>query len=403
MAPTISNFSQQNKVVILTDAATITPNSDTMQLGVLLSLSQTSVIANPTGTPRNGQMIQIRISSTISRAISFGTLYQSTSRLLPTMTTGGGIEDYVEFKYNTLDVKWDLTNTTINTFKISRNYFKNPNFAVQQSTVTGIVANSLALPTASLGYLGETEWWLTASGNGGAPTYAFSQANENVTFTGASGTIALYLGQRIEARDANRLKNKTVTISAEISNSLLTSVTWELFNPTTSNDTHGTVATPTQTLIATGTFTVTATSARYSATIALPVGVTRGLEVRLRVGAQISGTWVVSRLQLEEGSIANIFACDDYVIELQKCQRFAQKVMNGLESPAIGRTYVEKAFKTAMFGTPVLTNLVAGTATNATITFESALDNENIGFEISATVVNGTVAGRVSLCSAHIP
>ena len=200
------------------------------------------------------------------------------------------------------------------------NYLKNPNFAVIQGTASGTLANSTALPTASLGYPGETEWCIAASG--GTPAYAFSAVDERVTFTGAASTTAIYLLQRLESLDTNRLKNKTVTFSCEISNSLLTSVIWEVFRPTTTNDIHGTIATPTQTLIASGTFTVNSTLTRYSATFALPDLASRGLEVRLCVGAQTSGTWVVSRLQLEEGSTATSFNCDDYQSELEKCLRY---------------------------------------------------------------------------------
>ena len=114
MPATIPNFSQQNKVVILTDAATITPNCDTTDLGVILSLTQTTVFANPIGTPRDGQLLQLRLSSTVSRAISFGTAYQSASSLvLPQSTTGGSKEDYIAFRYNATDVKYDLIGTTI--------------------------------------------------------------------------------------------------------------------------------------------------------------------------------------------------------------------------------------------------------------------------------------------------
>ncbi len=204
---------------------------------------------------------------------------------------------------------------------IGKNYFKNPNFAVIQGTASGTLANSTALPTASLGYLGETEWCIAASG--GTPAYAFSAVDERVTFTGAASTTAIYLLQRLESLDTNRLKNKTVTFSCEISNSLLTSVIWEVFRPTTTNNVHGTIATPTQTLIASGTFTVSSTLTRYSATFALPDLASKGSEVRLRVGAQTSGTWVVSRLQLEEGSVSTDFNCGDYSEELRKVLRYS--------------------------------------------------------------------------------
>ena len=114
MAPTTLNFNQQNKVVTLTDAATITLNCDTTNLGVLLSLSQTTVFANPTGTPKNGQLLQLRITSILSQAISFGTAYQGASFFaLPQFTTGGSKEDYIALRYNATDAKYDLIGTTI--------------------------------------------------------------------------------------------------------------------------------------------------------------------------------------------------------------------------------------------------------------------------------------------------
>ena len=103
-----------SRVVSLTDAATVTLNSNTTDIGVLLSLSQTTTFANPTGSPVDGQLLQIRISSLVSRAIAFGTAYQgASSLLLPSATTGSGAEDYIAFRYNSLDVKYDLIGTTI--------------------------------------------------------------------------------------------------------------------------------------------------------------------------------------------------------------------------------------------------------------------------------------------------
>ena len=102
------------RVVALTDAATVTINSAITDIGVLLSLSQSVTFANPIGSPVNGQLLQIRIASTISRAISFGTDYQAASSLgLPFATTGGGKEDYIAFRYNSVDIKYDLIGTTI--------------------------------------------------------------------------------------------------------------------------------------------------------------------------------------------------------------------------------------------------------------------------------------------------
>ena len=340
--PFRARFGIESRIVTLSSSSNLTAiNSATTDIGII-TLSESTTFQNPTGTPFDGQLLQIRITSSTSRAIAFGSDYQAASGLsLPNATTGGGAEDYIAFRWNSTDSKWDLIGTTIGqiptaadgsieevklatAFRVklyNKNYFKNPNFKVIQGTASGTLANSTSLPTASLGYLGETEWIVAAAG--GTPAYAFSSANESVTFTGASGTTAIYLAQRIESKDVVTLANKlaNITISAEISNSLLTSVTWEVFRATTTDDTHGTIASPTQTSLGSGTWTVTSTLTRYSATIALPALASRGLEVRLRIGAQTSGTWVVARLQLEEGSLATNFNCEDFSRELFKCRR----------------------------------------------------------------------------------
>ena len=278
------------------------------------------------------------------------------------------------------------------------NYLKNPNFAVIQGTASGTLANSLALPTASLGYLGETEWCIAASG--GTPAYAFSAVDERVTFTGAASTTAIYLLQRLESLDTNRLKNKTVTFSCEISNSLLTSVIWEVFRPTTTNDVHGTIATPTQTLVASGTFTVNSTLTRYSATFALPDLASRGLEVRLCVGAQTSGTWVVSRLQLEEGGTATDFNCGDYGRELRKCKRYFQTNPQGwvlvtISNPTI--MHVAGILPVQMSTTPIIVQLTTAIygvpigASTAGIDYSST----NSGFDL--IVSSSTGISRIRL------
>lgn len=270
---------------------------------------------------------------------------------------------------------------------IGKNYFKNPNFQVIQGTASGTLANSLALPTASLGYLGETEWGIAASG--GTPAYAFSSANESVTFTGAASTTAIYLLQRLESRDVTTLANKlaTVTLSAEISNSLLTSVVWEVYRPTTTNNIHGTIATPTQTLIASGTWTVSSTLTRYSASFTLPALASRGLEIRLRVGAQTSGSWVISRLQLEEGSTATAFNCEDFSKELARCYRFYFASTLLIGGPAYASSYT---FPSTMFSTPIRTGGGSGYV-------ESLLN------PVAFCAVQSAAATQAMTFSSHIP
>lgn len=290
---------------------------------------------------------------------------------------------------------------------LNKNYLKNSRFSVIQSTASGALANSTTLPTASLGYLGETEWCVAA--NGGTPTYAFSSVNESITFTGAASTTAIYLLQRLESKDVITLANKlaTLTFSAEISNSLLTSVTWEVYRPTASDDTHGTIASPSQTLIASGTFAVNSTLTRYSATFALPALAAKGLEVRLRVGAQTSGTWVVARLQLEEGNIATTFNCDSYPIELQKCQRYFRDL--GAYALVFSGSVVTSSIYNAKEGFEKMFAIPVPTATpNAAGGFANAVGTLTLdtNFVLEARTATGTGTGAYYtslLLSAHIP
>ena len=113
--PFRARFGIQARVVTYADTATITPNANTSDICVVTALSQASAIANPVvTTPYDGQLLQLRITSIVSRAISFGTAYQSASSLgLPSNSTGGSKEDYIAFRYNLTDLKWDFIGTTI--------------------------------------------------------------------------------------------------------------------------------------------------------------------------------------------------------------------------------------------------------------------------------------------------
>jgi hypothetical protein len=298
-----------------------------------------------------------------------------------------------------------IVNNPTRSVSINQNYFKNAAFNVIQGSTFGTVSNSLSVPTASLGYPGETEWAIAASGN--SPAYAFSSVNQSLTLTGAASTTAIHVLQRIESVDAIRLSLKTVTLSVELSNSLLTTVTWELFHPTTTANVHGTISSPTQTLIAAGSWTVTSTLTRYSTTVTLPTEVSNGLEVRVRVGAQTSGTWVISRPKLEEGSTATAFTCDGYATELAKCQRHffsLPATPQGFPCPNTGgfaATY-NYPFKVTMFQAPAVVPTYTGTSNVSTLGTPVVTAN---GF---STQIVGTIAGNTiwtisANCSAHIP
>ena len=169
--------------------------------------------------------------------------------------------------------------------------------------------------------------------------------------TGAASVTGIGFGQRIEQINSYDLANTTVTLSVDLANSLLTTVTWTAFYANTA-DTFGTLALPTRTQIATGTFTVNSTVTRYSTNISIPAAATTGIEIVFTVGAQTSGTWTIGNVQLEKGSTATSFDYRPYGTELALCQRYYFRVTAGstVASFCVGRNATTSlAFGTISF------------------------------------------------------
>jgi hypothetical protein len=143
-------------------------------------------------------------------------------------------------------------------------------------------------------------------------------------FTGAASVTAIGFGQRIEAANCFDLAGSTATLSVELSNTLLTTVTWTAFYANTA-DTFGTLASPTRTQIATGTFTVNSTLTRYVTNISIPSAATTGIEIVFTVGAQTSGTWTIDNVQFEAGTVATPIERRLIGQELTNCQRYFAK------------------------------------------------------------------------------
>ncbi len=97
------------RVETLTDAATVTPASDTNDGGKLLTLSQSTTIANPTGTPTPFQQYVLRVTSASAQALTWGGAYRGSTALpLPALTTGGAKTDYLGFQWNADSSTWDM-------------------------------------------------------------------------------------------------------------------------------------------------------------------------------------------------------------------------------------------------------------------------------------------------------
>ena len=133
---------------------------------------------------------------------------------------------------------------------------------------------------------------------------------------GAAGVTQIGFQQRIESFNVADLVSQNVTLSVVISNTLLTSVTWNAYYAN-AVDNFSAV-----TLIATGNFTVSSTATQYTATFNAGANAANGILIQFVVGAQTSGNWKVAGVQLEPGSYATPFERLPIGEVLLLCQRY---------------------------------------------------------------------------------
>jgi hypothetical protein len=215
-----------------------------------------------------------------------------------------------------------------------RNRIINGAMFVSQRATSATVTAGTGVPTASTGYPCVDRFFVYSTG---ANVTAAQVTSTGATpfllrITGAASVTAIGVGQRIETNNSIDLAGQTCTLSVELANSLLTTVTWTASYANTT-DTFGTIGTPTKTQIATGTFTVTSTLTRYSVNIAVPSAATTGIEILFTVGAQTSGTWDIDNVQLEVGTVATPFERRQFGQELALCQRYYEKSYNQTAVP----------------------------------------------------------------------
>lgn len=243
-----------------------------------------------------------------------------------TLNTSGGV---------TVGQNLTVTGGLVPSSSFLRNRFINGNMYIAQRATSATVTAGTGVPTASTGYPCVDRWFVYSTGaNVTAAQVAGSGNNKNLLqITGAASVTAVGVGQRIEQLNSYDLAGQTCTLSVNMANSVLTTVTWTASYATTA-DTFGTIGTPTKTQIATGTFTVSSTLTQYTTNIAIPAAATTGIEILFTVGAQTNGTWQIGNAQLEVGTVATPFERRLYGTELMLCQRYYQVLYVGFEGYA---------------------------------------------------------------------
>lgn len=299
-----------------------------------------------------------------------------------------------------------VTTAKLSTSLANINYFKNPAFSVVQGSASGTITASTNVPTASLGYPGEAEWCIASATS--SSTYNFNAQTLTIT---PSSTNLVYIIQRIEAVDASRLAGKTITLSVEIG--CVTggvNVGVQILQPSTSADTHGTITSPTQTLLydSPSSSTFISTSRRVNFSTTLPSSSNLGLEVRFIFTPNMTGTsFTFARPKLEEGSTATAFTCEDIAIELAKCQRYffsLPATPQGFPCPNTGgyaATY-NYPFKQTMFRVPAVVPTYTGTS-NITSLGTPVVTVNGFSTQIVGTTASNVIWTISANCSAHIP
>jgi hypothetical protein len=257
-------------------------------------------------------------------------------------------------------------------------------------------------------------WWAASTGGNvtGQRIAGTGTGQYSYQFTGGAGVTGIKFGQRIEKADSINMGQYPVSLSVELYNSLLTSVTWTAYCAN-SDDTFGTLASPTKTQISTGTFT--GTIAGIYRVFPLPdpgmVNCNHGIEVVFSVGAQTSGTWAIGNVQLEQGSVATPFEVRDYRSELARAQRYYWKTFPQGTAPATGASIVgalsyavQVAGTAAGGGVPVIFPVtMRGTPTVTTYNYTSANAKWRQGSGDSGTpTIYGLSAGGMMVFNPQV-
>ena len=143
--------------------------------------------------------------------------------------------------------------------------------------------------------------------------------------TGAAGSTACNVFQRIESSHASAFVNRPATLSARIYLSAPKTVSWYIGHPVTATDNY--TASPPFTAIAIGSFgTLSAGWNTVSVTVEnLGANAYKGLEVCIFTdGVGAGETFRVTGVQLELGREATPFEFRPMAVELAMCQRYYQ-------------------------------------------------------------------------------
>jgi hypothetical protein len=303
---------------------------------------------------------------------------QASVPALPSSTTGTGAVVLADGPTTSgLIDSTGITTPSINGGQLAgfRNRIINGDMRIDQRNVGG----AQTVTTSGAQYTVD-RWFAYTSGASATIQRSSLGANPYVVFTGAASVSTINFAQRIEATNIADLAGSIVTVSATLSNTLLTTVSWVAYYAGSTDNFTSPVS------IASGAFTVTPGAIRYSTQIALPANAVNGIEIIFYVGAQTSGNWSIGEVQLEAGSVATPFERIPIGMELALCQRYYLSALGIYVSALQGGSAVTGiSYPTTMRSSPTIAGggvgfTAVGTSTTGCAFYTSTTNTYNLTF-----------------------
>lgn len=221
----------------------------------------------------------------------------------------------------------------------------NSSMLLAQRATSATVTAGTTVPTAIAGYPCVDRFFVYSTGGNvtAAQVNGTVATSKRLQISGGASVATVGVGQRIEASNCFDMAGKTVTLSVELANTALTSVTWTASYANTT-DAFGTIGTATKSTTAaanTGSFTINATPTIYSVSFTVPAAAITGIEILFTVGAQTSGTWTIGEVQFEVGSVATPLEYRLGTLERAFCQRYYYKIISGTTTGVLGGAFTQ--------------------------------------------------------------
>lgn len=357
-----------------TQVATITVGSD----GRLTAAGTTSISASGIGAALDSAVVKLTGDQTVA-----GTKTFSASPIVPAATASN---------HPVQKAQLDAVSVTARSFK---NRLINGGMLIDQRNAGAVQTFTAG---AALAYCVD-RWYAYCTGaNITGQRTVDASGDERYVITGAASVTGVGFGQRIETVNSRDLENSMVTISALLSSTSLTSVTWTLYAANT-DDAFGTLAAPTRATVATGTFNITSTETRYSAQVSIPAGTTEGLELVFTAGALLaSQTLKIGEVQMEPGVTSSAFDRRPAGLELMLCQRYFERIDVGVLNlplhPYARTSFAASATAAVMFK---VTKRVAPTISgHSFLRIASGVVDQTTSFVQFSGTANNTSAGVVT-------